>query len=125
MYQINLNPIIGPIRVAYLNQTVSKFPFILVLPFRVGKVCNWCYAIYTWAAVTLFRELILSPYSEKLSLVCDLVTGGVDLPDASSRLLRGVSEGRKVGSLLTAVSGSPAEGEESCWRRGRRASRRC
>ena len=40
------------------------------------------------------------------------MTGGVDLPDASSRLLRGVSEGRKVGSLLTAVSGSPAEGGE-------------
>ena len=38
------------------------------------------------------------------------MTGGVDLPDASSRLLLGVSEGRKVGSLLTAVSGSPAEG---------------
>jgi hypothetical protein len=36
----------------------------------------------------------------------------VDLPDASSRLLRGVSEGRKVGSLLTAVSGLPAEGGE-------------
>jgi len=34
------------------------------------------------------------------------------MPDASSRLLRGVSEGRKVGSLLTAVSGSPAEGGE-------------
>jgi len=36
--------------------------------------------------------------------------GGVVLPIASSRLLRGVSEGRKVGSLLSAVSGSPAEG---------------
>jgi len=40
------------------------------------------------------------------------VTGGVDLPDASSRLLRGVSEGRKVGSLPTAATGSPAEGGE-------------
>ena len=40
------------------------------------------------------------------------MTRGVDLPDASSRLLRGVSEGRKVGSLLNAVSGSPAEGGE-------------
>ena len=53
--------------------------------------------------IFLFREIVSRLRS------CD---GGVDLPDASSRLLRGVSEGRKVGSLLTAVSGSPAEGGE-------------
>ena len=37
------------------------------------------------------------------------MTGGVVLPIARSRLLRGESEGR-VGSLLSAVSVSPAEG---------------
>ena len=38
------------------------------------------------------------------------MTGGVVLSIASSRLLRGESEGRKVGSLLSAVRASPAEG---------------
>ena len=61
------------------------------------------HAIQRANLISLFREIVSGLRS------CDW---GVDLPDASSRLLRGVSEGRKVGSLLTAVSGSPAEGGE-------------
>jgi len=73
-------------------------------------VCNWCYAnIYMSRRHTILRNNLIFLFREIVSRLrsCD---GVVDLPDASSRLLRGVSEGRKVGSLLTAVSGSPAEG---------------
>jgi len=51
--------------------------------------------------IILFRESILCLHPSD---------GGVVLPIASSHLLREESEGKKVGSLLSAVPPSPAEG---------------
>jgi hypothetical protein len=65
---------------------------------------------YVQVPKSRYSENVLSAYSAKRFLVWDLVTGGLFLPIASLRLLRVVSEWRKVGSLLSAVPVSPAKG---------------
>jgi hypothetical protein len=60
--------------------------------------------------VTQFREPFLSASSEKTFLLFDRVTGGVFVVIVSSLLLRGESEGRKLGSIFSAALDSPAEG---------------
>jgi len=64
--------------------------------------------------VTLLRNVLIL-FLENVSL-CDLVTGGVVLPIASLRLLRGVSEERKVGSLRCSYFTGRRRGGR--WRRG-------
>jgi hypothetical protein len=60
-----------------------------------------CYEICTGTDVTLFRESILRLRPGD---------GGSGPAYRQFSLLRGKSEGRKFGSLLSAVSVSPAEG---------------
>jgi hypothetical protein len=60
--------------------------------------------------VTPFRESFLSASSEKTFFRRDRVREGVVLVILSGRLLRGESEGKKVGSLLSVAPDTPAEG---------------
>jgi len=65
------------------------------------QCCNMCYEICTGTDVALFRESILRLRPSD---------GGNGPAYRQFSLLRGKSEGRKFGSLLSAVSVSPAEG---------------
>jgi len=75
--------------------------------------CNKCYENMSYAII----------YSLKAFLVCDLVMGGVAWLIWSSRLLCGVSKGRKVGYRLSASLVSLAERggceRRRSWRAGR------